>query len=96
MTPTETIEQVETTAHAFHRATDKVADTATEAIDRVSGGVHRAVNLTADAAAAAAERVQRTQTATLESARGMVRTRPLGWVVGALIAGLMLGRAFRS
>ena len=98
----ETFERVESAAHSLHQATDKIADTATEQIDRVSGTVHRAVNATADAATVAAgwvsnlpQQAQQAQTRVAGSTRQMVRQRPLGMVAAAFIAGLVFGRAFR-
>jgi len=99
----ETFEGVESAAHSLHRATDKIADTATEQIDRVSGTVHRAVNATADAATAAAGWVstlpgqaQQAQTRVTGSAREIVRARPLGVVAAAFVAGMVFGRVLRS
>jgi len=99
----ETFERVESAAHSLHQATDKIADTATEQIDRVSGTVHRAVNATADAASVAADwastlpqQAQETQARLAGSAREMVRARPLGIVAAAFVVGAVFGRALRS
>ncbi|MEP6941917.1 MAG: hypothetical protein ABI981_03215 [Betaproteobacteria bacterium] len=95
-----TYEPIESAALSMHQATDNIADSATVQIDRVSGTVHRAVNVTADAATAAAEWLtalpQQAQTVVTGSVRQRVRQRPLGWVAGAFVAGIVLGRALRS
>ena len=99
----ETFERVESAAHSLHQVTDKIADTATEQVDRVSGTVHRAVNATADAATVAAgwvstlpQQAQQAQTRVTGPAREIVRARPLALVAGAFVVGVVFGRALRS
>jgi hypothetical protein len=98
--------KIEDAALAAHRATDAVADKATEQVDRLSGTAHRAVNKTADAASSAAE-----WTATLpeqakevqaqigqlkESAATSIRARPFAVVGGALVIGYLVGKLGRN
>jgi ElaB/YqjD/DUF883 family membrane-anchored ribosome-binding protein len=95
-------DKVESAALAAHQATDRIADTATLQVDRLSGTAHRAVNSAADAATVTAQwvsavpqQVNRVQTRLTEAACASVRARPLQTVVGAVAVGYLLGRLAR-
>ena len=94
--------KVETAAAAAHKLTDRIADTATAQVDRLSGTTHRAVNGAADATISAAEwalavpdQVQQVQTRLAESACASIRAKPIQVVAGALVVGYLLGRLAR-
>lgn len=95
-------DKVESAAAAAHRLTDRIADTATAQVDRLSGTTHRAVNGVADATISAVEwastvpgQVQQAQTRLAESACASIRARPMQIVAGALVVGYLLGRLRR-
>jgi hypothetical protein len=94
---------------AAHRATDAVADKATEQVGRLSGSAHQAVNKAADAATSAAgwaatlpdqaREVQAQLGAQVgeltSSASASIRARPIATVAGALVVGYLIGRLAR-
>ena len=94
--------KIEDAAHAAHRATDAVADKATEQVDRLSGTAHRAVNKAADAASSAAQwtatlpdqakEVQAQLGELKSSAATSIRARPFATVAGALVIGFLIGK----
>jgi hypothetical protein len=93
---------VDATALAAHRATDGLADKATEQVDRISGATHRGVNSAADIATTAAEWVaavpeqaKAVQVRFTESASASIRSNPIRTVFGALAVGYLLGRLAR-
>jgi hypothetical protein len=94
--------KIESGAQSAHQTVDKVADTATSQVDRLSGQAHRAVNAAADAANAAAEwastlpdQAKQYQTKVTEAACTSIRARPIASVAGALVVGYLLGRLAR-
>jgi hypothetical protein len=94
--------RVENAALAAHRTVDKLADSATSQVDRLSGTVHRAVNQTADAASLAAdwaaqipEHARRAQATISESACTAIRAHPLASLAGGVVIGYLLGRLAR-
>jgi len=95
-------DKVESAAQAAHQATDRIADRATEQVDKVSGTLHRAVNSAADAATTAAgwastlpDQAQQAQARLTESASAKVRANPIATVAGAVVIGYLLGRLGR-
>jgi ElaB/YqjD/DUF883 family membrane-anchored ribosome-binding protein len=95
-------QKVESAAAAAHKATDRIADTATAQVERLSGTAHRAVDSAADAATSAAQwastvpqQVQQAQARLTESACASIRAKPLQTVAGALVIGFLLGRLAR-
>jgi hypothetical protein len=93
---------VDATALAAHRATDKLADKATEQVDRISGVTHRVVNSAADTATTAAdwvaavpEQAKAVQIRFTESASASIRSNPIRTIFGALAVGYLLGRLAR-
>jgi hypothetical protein len=91
--------KVEDAAQAAHLATDRIADTATAQVDRLSATAHRAVNTAADAASSAAEwvsaipeQVKGVPVHLTEAASASIRARPIAMVAGALFIGYLLGR----
>jgi len=94
--------KIESSAQTAHQTVDKVADTATSQVDRLSGQAHRAVNRAADAATSAAdwaskipEQAKQVQTKVTEAACTSIRARPIASVAGALVIGYLLGRLAR-
>ena len=90
---------VENAAKGAHQVVDKVADKATEQVDRLSGTVHRAVNTAADAATSTAEwaatipeQAQQVQAKLTDAACASIRARPLSIVAGAAAIGYLFGR----
>ena len=94
--------KVENVARSAHVATDKIADAASSQIDRTRDTVHRAVDGAASAAQSTAgyassvmEQAKQTQSRALDAASASIRARPITAVVGAIIAGYLLGRLAR-
>ena len=94
--------KVEDAAHAAHRTADRIADSATSQVDRLSGTAHRAVNSAADAASSAADwvsaipaQVDDVRVHLTEAACASIRARPIATVAGALVIGYLLGRLAR-
>ena len=94
--------KIEGAAQAAHQATDKVADKATEQVDRMSATAHRAIDGGASAASSAAEwastipeQAKQMQAEFVESASASIRARPIATVAGALVVGYLLGRLAR-
>lgn len=89
-------------AHAAHRTTDKIADTATAQVDNLSGAAHRAVNSAADAATSGAqwasgitEQTMQAKQQLTEAACTSIRARPFTTVAAAAAVGYLLGRLAR-
>ncbi|HSS69156.1 MAG TPA: hypothetical protein VLQ46_00710 [Casimicrobiaceae bacterium] len=94
--------KVDTAARGAHDTTDKIADAASSGIDRTREAVHRGVDSAANAAQSTAayassviDQANQAQTQALEQACAAIRARPIATVVGALIAGYLLGRLAR-
>ena len=94
--------RVESAAAVAHETVDRIADSATAKVDRLSGSVHRAVNQTADAASQAAdwatsipEQARRAQATITDSVCSAIRARPLATLAGSIVAGYLLGRLAR-
>ncbi len=101
-TPAPLTEKVESAALAAHKAADRIADTVTSQVGRVSDTAHRGVNGVADVVKTAAEwtstipeQAMQVQTRLSETARASVRARPLQTLAGAAVVGYLLGRLAR-
>ena len=101
-TPVPLTEKVESAALSAHRATDRIADSVTSQVGRVSDTAHRGVNGVTDAAKTAAEwastipeQAKQVQTRLSETACATVRAKPLQTLAGAAVVGYLLGRLAR-
>ena len=86
---------VESTAQTAHQTVDNAADSASAQINRLSGSAHRAVDRAADVAGSTLEQAKEMQTRMTEAACVSIRARPIASIVGALVAGYLLGRLAR-
>jgi hypothetical protein len=95
-------EMVESAAMTAHQVADRVADSVTLQVGRLSDTAHRGVNGVADVAKTAAdwtstipEQAKQVQTRLAETACASVRARPLQTLAGAAVVGYLLGRLAR-
>ena len=86
---------VENTAQSAHQTLDKVSGKTAEQVERLTGTAHRAVDRAADVAGSALEQARVMQTRATEAACETIRARPIASVLGALVAGYLLGRLAR-
>ena len=100
--PVPLTEKVESAALAAHQAADRLADSVTSQVGRVSDTAHRGVNGVADVVKTAAEwtstipaQAKQVQTRLSETACATVRAKPLQTLAGAAVVGYLLGRLAR-